>query len=281
MPVRFGISTHLYHDRQLTCDHLAEIAAYGFESIELFATRSHFDYHDETVISSLKRWLEDTKLTLHGIHAPVAESFLDGVWSASLSNATTDSIRRMHAIREAEQALQIARLIHTHYLIVHLGTPTNQSSQQSDNCRKAAIQSLQELHQLASPFDVKIALEVIPNGLSTANSLVHMLEDELRLPGIGICMDFGHAFLTGDLIDEIETASGHVITTHVHDNGGVRDDHLVPFDGLIDWSGALTAIQKIGYEGAFVLELENTSTPSTVLEKAQRARKRFERILVP
>ena len=35
----------------------------------------------------------------------------------------------------------------------------------------------------------------------------------------------------GDLVDAIETVSGHLITTHVHDNRGKLDDHLAPFDG--------------------------------------------------
>ena len=33
--MRFGISTHLYHDRRLERGHLAQIAGYGFEAIEL------------------------------------------------------------------------------------------------------------------------------------------------------------------------------------------------------------------------------------------------------
>ena len=48
--MRFGISTHLYHDRRLEREHLAQIAGYGFEAIELFATRSHFDYRDAAAV---------------------------------------------------------------------------------------------------------------------------------------------------------------------------------------------------------------------------------------
>ena len=51
--MHFGISTHLYHDQRLERGHLAQIAAHGFEAIELFATRSHFDYHDPAAIAEL------------------------------------------------------------------------------------------------------------------------------------------------------------------------------------------------------------------------------------
>ncbi len=72
--MRFGISTHLFHDQRLSRDHLAQIAAHGFEAVEVFATRSHFDYHDPAAIAQLAEWLKETGLALHGIHAPIVES---------------------------------------------------------------------------------------------------------------------------------------------------------------------------------------------------------------
>jgi len=61
--MRFGISTHLYHDRRLERSHLTEIAEHGFDTIELFATRSHFDYRSEPAVAELGRWLAETGLT--------------------------------------------------------------------------------------------------------------------------------------------------------------------------------------------------------------------------
>ena len=60
--MQFGISTHLYHDQKLDLSHLAQVAGYGFESVELFATRSHFDYHDPASVAALEEWLETAGL---------------------------------------------------------------------------------------------------------------------------------------------------------------------------------------------------------------------------
>ena len=92
-------------------------------------------------------------------------------------------------------------------------------------------------------------------------------------------MDFGHAHLLGDVADAVETAAEHVIATHVHDNRGRSDEHLAPFLGTLNWNMALMTMQKIGYEGTYVMELANTGSPSAVLEDARRARQRFERTL--
>jgi sugar phosphate isomerase/epimerase len=276
--MRFGISTHLYHDRRLDRDHLAQIASFGFEAIELFATRSHFDYHDESAIATLAEWLAETGLTLNSVHAPIAESHTNGQWFGGFSNAEADNARRQQAVRESEAALQIARRIPFDTLAVHLGTPVS-FSQPGDNNRAAAFRSADEICRMAEPLGVRVALEVIPNDLSSAASLVSLIERDLDAAHAGICLDFGHAHLMGDVADEIETAAEHVMATHVHDNRRRSDDHLVPYLGSINWDMALMTMQKIGYDGTYLMELANTSVPERVLDEARRARQRFERTL--
>jgi sugar phosphate isomerase/epimerase len=83
----------------------------------------------------------------------------------------------------------------------------------------------------------------------------------------------------GDVVDAIETAAEHIITTHVHDNRKRDDEHLVPYLGSIDWEMALLAMQKIGYEGTYLMELAGSGSPAATLEEARRARQRFDRAL--
>lgn len=276
--MRFGISTHLYHDRRLERDHLEQVASHGFEAIELFATRSHFDYYDEGAIATLADWLSETGLTLNSVHAPIMARAAGGPSDERYSNALADNARRQAAVRETEAALQIARRIPFNVLVVHLGTPAAKS-QPGDNTRASAFRSAEEICRLAEPLGVRIALEVIPNELSTVAALVEMLERNLDTPHAGICLDFGHAHLMGDVADAVETAAEHVIATHVHDNRRKDDEHLVPYQGSINWDMALTTMQKIGYDATYLMELASTSTPAPVLAEARRARERFERTL--
>ena len=276
--MRFGISTHLYHDQRLERDHLAQIASYGFETIELFATRSHFDYYDEAAIGKLAEWLSETGLALNSVHAPIAASLTNGTWGEAYSTAVADGAQRQAAVREADAALKIARRIPFDVLVVHLGTPSARS-QPGDNNRASAFRSAEDICRLAEPLGVRIALEVIPNELSTTPSLVTMLERDLDAPHAGICLDFGHAHLMGDVADAVETAAEHLIATHVHDNRRRDDEHLVPYLGTINWDLALMTMQKIGYDGTYLMELANTGAPAPVLEGARRVREKFERTL--
>jgi sugar phosphate isomerase/epimerase len=280
----FGISTHLYHNHRLSREHLSEISSYGFEAVEVFATPTHIDYHNPAAVADLQQWLAEARLQLHGVHAPVGESFSGGRWGPLLSLASSDAATRTRAVAEAEAALQIARRIAFKVFVVHLGVPRHERTAGArdgaiDNSRDGARRSVDELRKAAEPLGVRIAVEVIPNELSRAESLVYFIEEVVDAADVGICLDFGHAHIDGDLVDAIETVSEHLITTHVHDNRGRTDDHLVPFEGTIDWPGTLTAVQKIGYEGTLLLELAAKGSARDTLERARRARERMERML--
>ena len=275
--MRFGISTHLFHHERLDRDHLVEVAAHGFDAVELFATRSHFDYRDRSAIDALGEWLDDTRLRLHAIHAPITESYVGGTWGPVFSTAWSLAEERARAIEETHAALNIARRIETGFLVVHQGTPTSYAPDR-DNDPRAAARSVTELHALTHPLGLQLALEVIPNTLSTALALVDLLENEADRTGLGVCFDFGHAFLGGDVIAEIETASGYLVTTHLHDNLGVTDQHLVPFEGSIDWPTAMMTMQKIGYDGTLMLEVAGGADWRDILKRAARARTKLERL---
>jgi len=277
--LRFGVSTHLYHDQRLDRDHLVEIAAHGFDCVELFATRSHFDYHDGVAVRTLAEWLDDTRLALNSVHAPICASFSPEGPSELFSNAMTDDVQRRRTLAEAEAALAVSQTIPFRHLVVHLGVPDAVAHGSSDNSRDAARKSIEQLVDIADRAGVQLALEVIPNQLSSAEALVSFIENDLEGSRVGICMDVGHAFLMGDLGDAIETCSGHLVTTHLHDNRRKSDDHLPPWEGGIDWPAALMSMQKIGYDGTWLFEVANVATPKTVLEKTASARERFEKLL--
>ena len=276
----FGISTHLFHEHRLSRDHLDHVAAHGFEVIELFATRSHFDYRNEQAVTELAEWLSDTRLVLHSVHAPIVESMQNGRWVGAFSNASSVESRRKAAVAESEAAIAIATRLPFQYLVLHLGVPTSEQTNAGDNQGEAARRSVEEIAEAAARANVRVAIEVIPNALSDAEQLAWLVEEQLDGFDVGVCLDYGHAHLMGDLGEAIETLSGHLWTTHLHDNGGKRDDHLTPYLGTIDWDVAMMETQKIGYDGVLMFEVSDTGDPVDVLKRCVKARERLEKTLV-
>ena len=277
---QFGISTHLFHEHRLSRDHLVHIAAHGFEAVEVFATRPHFDYKSAEAIAELAEWLSDTQLTLHSVHAPIVERLHNGRWIGPFSNASSDETRRRQAVAETEAAIAVAAHIPYRYLVLHLGVPTAQQLNASDNTPGAARRSVEEIANAAARVNVRVAVEVMPNALSDAATLATLVEEELDGLDVGVCLDYGHAHLMGDLGEAIEELSGHLWTTHVHDNNGKEDDHLTPYAGTIDWDVAMMETQKIGYDGALMFEVADTGNPLDVIKRCTKARERLERSFV-
>ena len=263
-------------DRQ----HLLDIAARQFDAVELFATRSHFDYHDDASIAALKQWLQDAHLELHSIHGPITDAFANGRIHRAFSIATRDLEARTAALNEMSAALNVARAIPFTYLIVHLGVPDWMQPGRDENNRDAAVRSVEEIVKAAEPLGVKVALEVMGNLLSTPAALVEIIERSFDGADVGICMDVGHAHMMGDTPEAIETTSEYLATTHIHDNRRQNDDHLVPFQGSINWASTIIAFEKIGYDGVLMYEVRNTESPPAVLDRAAAARRRLDALMI-
>ena len=272
---RFGLSTHLFHDHRLTRDHLALVARHGFDAVEVFATRTHFDYRDDAAVTQLADWLRETGLELHSLHAPIAEAVRRGEMVGPYSTASGDGARRAVAVQEAKAALGLAARIPFRYLVLHLGVPAGTHPPANDNQPAAARRSLEEIADAAQAVGVRVAVEVIPNALSTPAALVRLIEDDIEEFDAGICLDYGHAHLMGDLGEAIEEVSGHLLTTHVHDNRRRTDDHLPPFGGSIDWDVAMMETQKIGYDGVLMFEVADTGDAMAALRRCADARERL------
>ena len=268
MARQYGVSTYLYQQRRLGRDHFLEIAAHGFEDVELFASRLHLDYHNPTSVSDLQQWVSGAGLELISVHAPVIDSSL----------ASADAGERERAVAETERALHVGRRIPFKTFVVHLGRPRATGAQGGTN-RDAARRSIDALARVAEPLGIDIAVEVIPNDLSRATSLTELVGEDIEAPNVGICLDIGHARIDGDVVDAVEVTAGHLLAVHLHDNRGRSDDHLVPFDGVIDWPGSLTAVQKVGYDGALTFELSARGSTKETLARARQARGRIDKLM--
>jgi sugar phosphate isomerase/epimerase len=277
--MRFALSTHLFHGERLSRAHLEAMAARGFDTIEVFATPTHVPYHDPGQIEALAGWLAALKMRAASMHAPICASFANGQWGRAFSNASSNAAARDEAIRETSAAIAAARQLGCETIVVHLGLPRGQKIPAGDNDAGAVRRSLDTLVDTASSAGVALALEVIPNDLSSPPALLEWFDAELEEVPAGICLDFGHAHLMGGTVDAAEMLAGHVITTHVHDNRGTTDDHLVPFAGSIDWPMTLAAMWKIGYTGPLVFEVADHGDAAAVLDRAVAARTRLQSIL--
>ncbi len=277
---RFGLSTHLFHTKRLERDDLARMRDAGFPLIEVFATQTHVNYHDPRAIDDLRVWVTALGLDVWSVHLPITDGIHDGVWGRPLSNASADASARDAALRETTAAIEAARVLGARVAVLHLGVPDAHAADAGhDNDERALGRSLEPIAAACADAGVRLALEVIPNRLSTASAVAGWMQGDRALGRTGACLDVGHAHMTGGVVDAIETLAGSIISTHLHDNRGTSDDHLLPFAGTIDWPAALLALVKVGYDGPLIFELPDHGDAVRTLAAAASARDRIRAIL--
>ena len=75
-----------------------------------------------------------------------------------------------------------------------------------------------------------------------------------------ICIDTGHsnkAFRFGNptAADVIRMCGKNVVCLHLNDNDTLTDQHKIPMTGSIDWEDVFDALDEIGYDGYYNMEL--------------------------
>lgn len=105
-----------------------------------------------------------------------------------------------------------------------------------------------------------------PSPFASPEQMIRLV-DELNKPDIGICLDTGHAFLSGYNPAEFARKVGaRLRATHIADNHGEKDDHVAPFQGDIDWFDFMKALKEIDYKYDFAFEIQNLTSrfPMTI-----------------
>jgi len=141
----------------------------------------------------------------------------------------------------------------------------------------AGFNSLEELSNFGRQRGVQILLENIPNGLSSAERLMHFLE--VTHLDLGFVFDVGHANLGPGIENEFEIMKQRIRSTHIHDNDGKQDKHLFPLlgeGGTIDWKKAMALLQSRQDQYPLLLELREVPDMPNALDRVNEVFDRLE-----
>src|SRR5271155_3789227 len=279
------LSTYLLVSKKLNRELLAQIHGTGFQGVEIFATRSHFDYASKPEIKAIGQALADNRLQLCSLHAPTSRDLnVNREGGSPLSVTEVDRVRRIEAMDELKRVIDVAEDLPFSRLILHMG-----GSRETADPRKrdAAFSSLEHLVLHAHHRGVTIAVENTTSEMGDP-AYLRAFVDETRLTGLRFNFDIGHAHLAdGPEAERIEKAFAPlrelVVSAHIHDNHGEKDEHLAPYEGTIDWEAAVKTL-KSAPEPDLPLTLElkertgpEAKSPAEQLAAAREALDRFER----
>lgn len=281
-----GISTHLFLTDRLGPAHLDSLHHAGAESIEVFASRHHFDYGNRNAIREVANWFRANPVAAT-MHMPIFTEAEELEWSRhtepTLNLVARNKRDRITAMDEVKRALEAAEQVPFRSCVLHLGQKDDSWSTETLDLSLTAIEHLKAF---ATPLGIQLLLENLNNDLATPAHLVEITRVG-HFDTVGFCLDTGHAHLAQPLLpdetgysrsareqlreewgdaalkDAIPEAfqifGSRLVELHVHDNNGTRDEHLWPNAATagkgIDWGILRTAVSRLKQPLTSTLEI--------------------------
>jgi len=196
-----------------------------------------------------------------GMNAPQAHAHL------SANFADDDTERRADHLATALEELPICAALGVETVVLHPGWSPAAGREAS---RQRSAQAFSRLVERAGDLAIRIAVENMATrpGEADERRFGTTIEDLFELievvgsPLLGICFDTSHAHIEGmDLPEAVRAAAPRLWALHISDNDGVRDLHLHPFYGTIEWLPFLSALREIRFAEPFNLEIGGLSRP--------------------
>lgn len=251
--MNFGMSTRCFGPSPLTRQNLDRLLEAEFTLIELHAAPPTFDYHDRAFVRSIAGWFQDKPLLRPALHLPFEEDLGKGR-KRTLPLLDAERRPREQAMDEMKRCLEIVERLPVAHVVLHLGATGESFSPAKFDLSYSAIAMMQAF------AGVHILLETLPNEISTPDRLREFLS-VAQVADAGICYDTGHGRLQepkpGLDLNSVEAI-------HLNDNNGVDDEHLLPFDGSIDWPAFAEALTLSQFAGPLILETDNAEVGKAV-----------------
>lgn len=181
------------------------------------------------------RFARNAGLYVENIHAPVHEqNFLSG-----------DNLDGENVFQDYLQCVKDCFKFGIPAVVIHLpddGYPID----------KLGLERLRIIIGEAEAYDIRIVFENLSNvqNLAVVLSLFHS-------KNVGFCYDSCHHANYAPNEDLLKLYGDRLMALHLHDNGGKRSQHQLPFDGSINWQMVMKKISLAGYKGAVTLEPMN------------------------
>ena len=259
-----GVSTMIFGDkkRKINLSDILDIKKTGLRYIEL--SDPHW------ITNEGMNNIRENNMEIFSIHSDYKESDI----------SSTDENLRIKGILDITERIDRIKKINGKLVVIHPGGWFSNKKEREIRV-KNCIGSLDKIIRHAYINNIKIAIENLPPEFfgDDIEELGYILKKVRDLSGyseiIGICLDTGHASLTGNLFDSLDFFKNDILTMHLQDNLGdngkdrslaLDDIHCPPGYGKINWKNFFNKLDDNIYKGPLIFELKSDS----LVEKDER-----------
>ena len=112
------------------------------------------------------------------------------------------------------------------------------------------LKRYQKICDYAEKLGIKVAFE----NTKMKGYLEYLLKN-IKNDNVGICFDSGHYHCHFKDDFDFSLFKDKIFCVHIHDNYGKIDDHLLPYDGTLDYNKVINGLKIANYKGYTTLEI--------------------------
>ncbi len=221
--------------------YLAQIAEGGFSHIHWCHHWCTDFLYSDFEIRQIAAWLDQFGLQLLDLHASTGQ---EKNW------ASTREYERLAGIELVANRIEMAARLSSDVIIMHI--PGKRGVEADDNVLQTQLRkSLDFLQPLATKQNVRIAIENVPNDDFQE---IRKLFSEYPSSYIGLCYDSGHGNIGGKGLEHLDSLKDRLISVHLHDNDGYKDQHNLLLTGTVNWPELARIIAESAYDKCVSME---------------------------
>jgi sugar phosphate isomerase/epimerase len=243
--IQIGIRSSIVtgQDDSLTESHLLLLKKVGFNLIELSFNCAPLNSITEKQCESLRLLTEKLNFKCTA-HAPD---------TIQLSSPDLELVNS--GLKTLEEYIHKAHLCGARTLVFHACPYLPLTPGKENISMKNLINALRDAIPLCEAKNVRLAIETMVPGriTSSIDNLLYCV-NKINSPFVGICIDTNHINLSMPLKEAIEKAAGNIFEFHINDNHLKCEEHLLPFQGLIDWDEFAETVSAIGFKDNMIME---------------------------
>ncbi len=245
-----SVSSFVYLNYSLP-EAIDRIAAIGYPAIDIWGGRPHAYRRDvgRDQAEALRKQLNRSGMAV--------ASFIPAQFRYPTCLCSPNDTIRTDSVAYIQDSIETAAALGAPVVTVCPGHTLH--GQDSGDGWKRLVESFDAICRFAGSRAVKVAIEPADRYetdlIQTTSQAIRMIH-ELGHSNLGIVLDSGHAYVVGEqFAPAIQEMGDRLFHVHVDDNNGLRDQHLIPGEGNLDFNAFIAALRKSGYAGYLCAEL--------------------------
>ncbi len=249
--MKTSCSTFVHYRYPLT-ETIRRYAKFGYDAVEIWGGRPHAYWEDMTgpVIDEVKSVIDGEGIGI--------SNFIPAQFRYPTNLAADSRQVRLKSVDYIKHNIEVA---------VKLGSPSislcpgfSMHGQSRREARLEMLDSFRQIIEFAGEMPLQVLIEPANRWESdlivTIDDALEVLEDLGNPENTGILADTGHIHINQECLTDVPGRLKEIpVHYHLDDNSGLTDDHLVPGEGVMDFTPFFQELESAGYQGYLAVEL--------------------------